>query len=107
MSTRKDDKPALVIASLEALAILLALKAVYGETPPEERSTVQVPDLDRQQGERFDPEQVDVYALSGKRHIDGAGSTYEGDGAEDGGELDATRGKSRGRRLSEWGQLWF
>ena len=42
VSTRKDDKPALVIASLEALAILLALKAFYGETPPEERSTVQV-----------------------------------------------------------------
>ena len=29
----KDDTPALVIASLEALAILLALKAFHGETP--------------------------------------------------------------------------
>ena len=42
VSTRKDDKPALVIASLEALAMLLGLKAFYGETPPEERSTFQV-----------------------------------------------------------------
>ena len=38
----KDDRPALVIASLEALAILLALKAFYGETPTQHRSTVQV-----------------------------------------------------------------
>ena len=38
----KDDRPALVIASLEALAMLLALKAFYGETPTQHRSTVQV-----------------------------------------------------------------
>ena len=58
-------------------------------------------------GKRFDPEQTDVHALSGKRHIDGARSTHESDGAEDGSELDATRGKSRGRRPSKWEQLWF
>ena len=38
----KDDRPALVIASLEALATLLALKAFYGETPGDYRSAVQV-----------------------------------------------------------------
>ena len=38
----KGEKPSLVIASLEALAILLALKAFYGEDPSEHRRAVQV-----------------------------------------------------------------
>ena len=38
----KNDSPSLMIATLEALAILFALKAFYGETPQANRTTVQI-----------------------------------------------------------------
>ena len=95
----KDDRPALVIASLEALTILLALKAFYGETPADCRSAIQ--DLDRQPRKRIDSEQTNVHPLSSQRYSDGAFGAYEGDGTEDSCTLDTTRGESRGGRSCE------
>ena len=38
----KNDSPSLMIATLEALAVLFALMAFYGETPQANRTTVQI-----------------------------------------------------------------
>ena len=47
----KGDKPALVISTLEALAVLLALKVFFGQTGRELDTKVQImPNMDRQQG---------------------------------------------------------
>ena len=38
----KSSKPALVISTLEALAVLIALKLYYGEEPRTDRSSIRI-----------------------------------------------------------------
>ena len=79
----KSSKPALVISTLEALAVLVALKVYYGEEPTTDRSSIRiVPTTTDNREERGGPQQADDHEISRERSFDGTRSVIEEDGIE-------------------------
>ena len=96
----KGDKLALVISTLEVLAVLIALKLFDGEVPPAHHGHSH---LDRYQRQRVSTQEADDDPIPGERCAHGAGQFVEDDvheGRPSG--LTFERLQSRGRCIGQW-----
>ena len=89
----KDRKAALVISTLEALAVLVALKLQFGEIPGGGRTNVTV--ASTLTGERCSSEQTYDDEVSRVRSAHGTVLQHEEDEHSDGCSLNAPRGEQR------------
>ena len=75
----KSSKPALVISTLEALAVLIALKVYFGEEPKADRSSIRIVPTttdNRENGAALNK------LTTTRCSVDGTGNVFEEDGIE-------------------------
>ena len=100
----KCDKPALILTTLEALALLVTLEDFYGDVP---NSTMTKVVLDGQPGEWRCTQEADDYEVSRVGRLHGVVNLHEEDGAHHHCGMDPGRVPQRGRRSDRRRPLAF